>query len=130
MTPKRVLIAEDSATARMALTRALEKAGYQLTSVADGQEAVNRLKAEQFDLLLLDMEMPVMGGLEVLQCIRDGKVAHPTPVLVVTGKRMSIEEVHELKRLGAMGYVDKGMPEQELLFRVQRVFRGIEDTLA
>ncbi|MBI3621179.1 MAG: response regulator [Nitrospirae bacterium] len=129
MTAKRILIADDSPTVRMALTRALEKAGYQLASVADGQEAVNRLKAEQFDLLLLDMEMPVMGGLEVLQFLRDGKAAHPTPVLVVTGKRKSLEEVHELKRLGAMGYVDKGMPEQELLFRVQRVFRGIEDTL-
>jgi len=130
MTAKRILIADDSPTVRTALTHALEKAGYQLASVADGQEAVNRLKAEQFDLLLLDMEMPVMGGLEVLQWIRDGKGPHPTPVLVVTGKRKSIEEVHELKRLGALGYVDKGMPEQELVFRVQRVFRGIEDTLA
>lgn len=130
MTPKRILLADDSPTVRAALTRSLEKAGYLVVGVPDGREAVNRLTAESFDLLLLDMEMPVMGGLEVLQAIREGKIASPPPVLVVTGTRKGIEAVHELKRLGALGYIDKGMPEQELLFRVERVFRGTDDPKA
>ncbi|MEW6324977.1 MAG: response regulator [Nitrospirota bacterium] len=130
MEPKRILIADDSPTVRMALTRVLQKAGYDVAGVADGGEAVNRLQSERFDLLLLDVEMPVMNGFEVLKLIRENKVKNPAPVLVVTGARKSLGEVHELRGLGAQGYVDKGMAEAELLFRIQRVFQGIDDTLA
>ena len=124
MEQKRVLIADDSPTVRMTLSQSMTSAGHGVVAVANGAEAVDRLKTEQFDLLLLDVEMPVLNGFEVLTLMRDGKVAYPAPVLVSTGTRKSLGEVHELRRRDALGYIDKSMPVEELLFRVNRVLAG------
>lgn len=84
--PKTILIAEDNDTSRFLISTMLGRRGHTVTSVVNGLEAVNATKAEAFDIILLDMQMPVMDGPEAMQIIRaaekDG--GRRTPIIALT----------------------------------------------
>ncbi len=84
-----ILLAEDHPINQMLITTLLEKWGHTVTVVADGQQAVAAFSAAHFDLVLMDMQMPVMGGLEATQIIRayQKQPAH-TPIIAVTANAM------------------------------------------
>ena len=71
---KRILIAEDERATRHLLSKILEKAGYEVEVALDGEAALAALRARPFDLMLLDVWMPGMSGLEVLAAMRDAGV--------------------------------------------------------
>ncbi|MXO90556.1 cell cycle two-component system response regulator CpdR [Pontixanthobacter aquaemixtae] len=79
----RILLAEDEEAMRTYLARALEKAGYEVVTVDRGTEAVPLLEAEHFDLLLSDIVMPEMDGIELAQ--RCNEVSPATKVMFITG---------------------------------------------
>lgn len=79
----RILLAEDNEAMRVYLTRALEQAGYAVVAVADGSAAVPYLENERFDLLLSDIVMPEIGGIELARhCER---VSASTKIILITG---------------------------------------------
>ena len=82
-TPIRILLAEDEDAMRSYLARALEKSGYVVVAVDRGTEALPLLEAERFDLLLTDIVMPEMDGIELAQ--RCGKISPDTQVMFITG---------------------------------------------
>lgn len=79
----RILLAEDDSAMRTYLGRALENAGYSVASVGDGLEALSLLKTEIFDLLLSDIVMPEMDGIELAQ--KCNEISPRTKVMFITG---------------------------------------------
>ena len=103
----RILLVEDERTNRLSLTRLLEKQGHHVTSVENGERAVDILKNEQFDCVLMDIQMPVMDGLTAMKAIRnsDGPSAK-VPIFALTAHAMDGDRDRFLGA-GMNGYLSK-----------------------
>jgi DNA-binding response OmpR family regulator len=116
----RVLLAEDEVGARTALAYALRREGYEVDDVADGLEAVRVGLAGDHALVILDVEMPGLDGLEVCRRLR---AARPTvPIMLLTGRAEELDAVSGLDA-GADDYVAKPFRFAELLARVRAQLR-------
>ncbi len=122
----RVLLVDDSRLMRMGLRRSLESIGLRdITEVGHGREAIEMLARDRFDLMLLDMEMPEMSGMDVLQVMRDAP-HHPwPPVIVISGGSggTGMDDAVRCIELGAEDYLPK--PFNPVLLRA-RVTTSIE----
>jgi class 3 adenylate cyclase len=83
--PSRILVADDSAQSRELLTRFLSREGHTVVTAANGREAIDCVQAEEFDLILLDIQMPEMNGFEVLGELRRLGTLNCTPVILISG---------------------------------------------
>lgn len=81
---KRVLIVDDVGMVRGMLTAALEGAGYEVATAADGLEAVTTVGFVKPDLIIMDLSMPVLGGASAIRAIRANPVLAPVPIIVLT----------------------------------------------
>jgi len=116
----RVLIVDDEAAIRRALRPPLTELGFQIFEASRGEEALQLLHSTQVDVVLLDINMPGIGGIETLRRIR---AATPRlPVLMVTVLDGEEEKVEALE-LGADDYITKPFSPRELLARVQAAIR-------
>ncbi len=106
MTASRVLLVDDEAVNRDMLSRRLERRGYSVGVAASGAEALEAIDRESWAAVLLDVQMPGMSGLEVLQKVRERWTAAELPVLMVTAKDGS-EDIVTALDLGANDYVTK-----------------------
>ena len=114
-----VMIVEDDEMIREMMDIALSQAGYCVVAVGSGESALDLLKRTRVSLVLLDIHMPQMSGLDVLMALaRMGRPA--PPVLMVTANRHA-ETVAEAIRLGCVGYMAKPFAPDDLLGRVARV---------
>ena len=100
----RILFADDDNALRLLMGGLLGDMGYQVTTCATGREAINHLKMEQFDVIMLDYKMPDLTGLNVLQWMNEQHVE--TPVLMLTGAGDEVVAVEAMK-LGAYDYLRK-----------------------
>jgi two-component system, cell cycle response regulator len=117
-----VLIVEDSRTMRAVMRRYLEDTGYVLVEAGDGEEALEVIAAERPDVVLLDVQLPRLGGLDVLAALRDDpSLSDPTVVLVTAATEP--DEIAEGLRRGAHDYLRKPFERAELLARVQAALR-------
>src|SRR5262245_45280711 len=91
-----LLIVDDEAMVRKMLARYLGEAGFAITEARDGAEALKLVESNSFDLVLLDVLLPDLGGLEVLRRIRQGQPATTLPVLMATVKDNSSDVVEAL----------------------------------
>jgi AmiR/NasT family two-component response regulator len=107
----RVLIAEDDAIIRMDLKEMLEEEEYEVLEAADGAQAVQLARDEQPSLVILDIKMPVMDGLQAAQKISEERLA---PVLILTAYSQR-ELVERAAQIGAMAYLVKPFQKQDLL---------------
>jgi class 3 adenylate cyclase len=118
-----VLVVDDSRTLRMLLIRELNAIGIsKITEAVDGQDAMNKIHAEQFDLMLIDMEMPELDGLEVLKLVKADDLLRNLPVIVISGAEQ-FEKTVECIQIGAEDYLPK--PFNSVLLRA-RVFSSLE----
>jgi len=117
---RRLLIVEDDSTLRQALSFNFTREGYEVTAVADGESALEAARTGRLDLILLDVMLPGMSGVEVLRVLRREGIA--TPVIVLTAKGDEIDRVVGLK-VGADDYVTKPFSRPELLARIEAVLR-------
>lgn len=101
---KRVLIVDDTKNIRLLLTKCLELEGYKVLTAADGQEALELFRYEEFDLAFLDIKMPQLSGTEVLKKIREQGVT--TPVIIITAYA-TIKNAVECTQMGAVAYLQK-----------------------
>src|SRR5437868_5548598 len=114
-----ILIVDDSATFRDAISGALRKSGYETVCAADGEEALNLVPTAKPSLILLDLGMPEMGGIRFLRELRAKRNFGRTPVIIVTGlaERQQVEKAAEL---GVTHYVLKsGLSLKDLIARVK-----------
>ncbi|MEU4574302.1 response regulator transcription factor [Nonomuraea sp. NPDC023979] len=123
MTPEedaeRLLVVDDEATVRELLAATLRFAGFRVTSVATGTEAVAAAGAEPPDLVLLDVMLPDMDGFEVVRRLRERR---PVPVLFLTARDRQADKVTGLS-LGADDYVTKPFDLEELIARIRAILR-------
>jgi DNA-binding response OmpR family regulator len=117
---RRILVVEDDRTLRQALTFNLTREGYEVTAAADGEAALEAARDQRLDLILLDVMLPGMSGVEVLRVLRRENVS--TPVIIVSAKGDEIDRVVGLK-VGADDYVAKPFSRPELLARIEAVLR-------
>ena len=116
----RVLLAEDHPTNRRVVELILEAAGVELTCVENGLQAIEAFRAGAFELVLMDMQMPVMDGLTAIAAIRELEAAGdlaPTPIHVLTANAMP-EHISASLAAGADGHLSKPILAQALLERV------------
>ena len=117
---KRLLLVEDEAGLVLTLTDRLTREGYDVQSTSDGESGLARATTEPFDLVLLDVMLPRLGGLDVLRELRKHGV--DTPVIMLTARSQLVDKVVGLK-LGADDYVTKPFAMAELLARVEAKLR-------
>lgn len=116
----RVLLVEDDPSIRAGLEMNLRVEGYETAAATDGEEALRRVRDENWDLILLDLMLPKVDGLEVLADLRQRGVA--TPVIVLSARGHEVDKVAALE-MGADDYVSKPFGLAELLSRIKAVMR-------
>jgi two-component system chemotaxis response regulator CheY len=115
----KALIADDSGVMRKIIVRAANAAGIQdITEAVDGQEAIDKFKAEQFDLVLTDWNMPNKSGLEVIQEIRGQGSKVPIIMVTTEGEKASVLQAIEA---GVTDYLMKPFEAQALLEKVEKL---------
>jgi DNA-binding response OmpR family regulator len=114
-----ILVVDDDADFRAGLRMALEMKGYQVDEAANGEEALLRLAEKPPLLVLLDLQMPVMNGREMLQRMRATSDLKEVPVVIISG--FGFEWEAEL--MGAQGYIGKPFEAQELEATIAHLLR-------
>ncbi len=111
----RILVAEDNAVNQRLAVRILQNAGHQVETANNGQEAVNRVVSEFFDLVLMDVQMPLMDGFEATAAIRQAESGtdRQTPIVAMTAHALKGDRERCLQA-GMDGYVSKPIRNQEL----------------
>lgn len=120
MTPIRVLVVDDEPAIRRALRPPLTELGFEMTEASRGEMALDMLRTEPFDAVLLDVNMPGIGGIETLRRIR--AAAPRLPVIMLTVRDREEEKVNALE-LGADDYVTKPFGVRELVARIRAAVR-------
>jgi two-component system, sensor histidine kinase and response regulator len=121
--PLRVLLAEDNAVNQRVAVRLLEKEGHMVVVASDGAKALEALETAQFDLILMDVQMPVMDGIEATAAIRErerNNGAH-IPIVAMTAHAMTGDRQRFLS-LGMDGYVSKPIHSRDLYDAIENVF--------
>jgi signal transduction histidine kinase/CheY-like chemotaxis protein/ligand-binding sensor domain-containing protein len=120
-----ILVAEDNFTSQVLVRRMLEKDGHSVTTVGDGQQALNQLAAASFDLVLLDVQMPHLDGLTALVRLRQREAAsgRHTPVLILSANAMAGDAEKGLAA-GADGYITKPVSATDLRQAIAQVTAG------
>lgn len=121
----RILIVDDEPAMRMGLKDNLEFEGYEVDYAEDGQEGLEKITVNKYNLILLDVMMPKMSGLDVCRNIR--KKGINTPVILLTAKGEEIDKILGLE-LGADDYVTKPFSLRELLARIKAILRRGDDS--
>lgn len=119
MANQRILVVDDEKNIRLTVTQALTSLGYQLNSATNGEEALKQLARQEFGLILLDLNLPGMGGLEVL---RQVVKIRPDIKVVLMSAHGTIDNAVEAMRLGAIDFLQKPFTTQELRDIVAHVF--------
>ncbi|HJQ50466.1 MAG TPA: response regulator transcription factor [Gaiellaceae bacterium] len=114
-----ILVVEDDTTLRETLADALEVEGFRVVTAGDGREALTRFRAERPDLVLLDLMLPELSGIEVCRIIR---AQSGVPIVMLTAKDSELDKVVGLE-LGADDYVTKPFSFRELSARIRAVLR-------
>ena len=122
---KRILLVEDEPGLVLTLTDRLTREGYAVESSTDGESGLERAAGEAFDLVLLDVMLPRLGGFDVLKDLRRRNVE--TPVIMLTARGQVVDRVVGLK-LGADDYVTKPFEMVELLARIEAKLRRASAT--
>ena len=119
----RVLIVDDESSIRRALRPPFVELGFQVTEASRGEEALQLLRSVSFDVVLLDINMPGIGGIETLRRLRS--VYPKLPILMLTVRDQESEKVQALE-LGADDYVTKPFSTRELIARMRTAVRRIQ----
>ncbi len=124
--PHSILIAEDEKVNRTALQTILQKAGYKVTSVGNGKEVVDELGKSTFDIILMDIQMPIMDGVEATKAIRSGQAGEKNstiPIVALTAFAMSGDKENFLNA-GMNGYLAKPIEVDELNSVISELLKG------
>ncbi len=118
-----VLVVDDERSIRDSLKTVLQEEGYQAKTASDGKEALNLLHQEDFDILITDLKMPEMDGLELTKkCLQ----AYPKTAVMIITAYGSLDSAIQALRLGAQDYILKPFDFDDVLLKVQRIIRQKE----
>src|SRR6056297_15076 len=116
----KILIVEDETSMRMGLYDNLDFEGYEVEAAEDGQEGLDMILNNSYDLVLLDVMLPKMSGFDVCKTVRSKNIT--TPIIMLTAKGEEIDKVLGLE-IGADDYITKPFSLRELLARIKAMLR-------
>ena len=116
----KLLLVEDSIQLNKALTTVLKRNSYIVDSAFDGEEALLYIDQYKYDIIILDIMLPKINGLDVLKRVRTNKI--DTPIIMLTAKSTTEDKIHGLD-LGADDYLPKPFVVEELLARIRALLR-------
>ena len=117
---KKILLSEDEKDLAKALSTILKYSNYDVTVTHNGQEAVNKTREDSYDLIIMDVMMPVMNGIDALKEMRKNGIK--TPIIMLTAKSQINDKVEGLDS-GANDYLTKPIETKELLARIRALTR-------
>jgi len=115
-----ILAVDDSASMRQMVSFTLKGAGFQVTEAVDGQDALNKAKSQQFDLVITDVNMPIMDGITFIKNLRGEANYKFIPMLMLTTESAA-DKKSEGKAAGATGWIVKPFNPDQLLNTVKKV---------
>jgi DNA-binding NtrC family response regulator len=121
MSKGKILVIDDEDIVRLSCSRSLVPEGYELKMAKNGPEGLKMLDEETFDLVLTDLKMPNMDGIEVLGTIKEKWPK--TDVVIVTGYQ-TVETAVKAIKLGAFDYIEKPFTPDSLVETVTKVFKA------
>jgi phosphate regulon transcriptional regulator PhoB len=127
MTPKRILVADDEKDIVELVAYNLEREGYAVVRAFDGQKAWEMINANKPDLVILDLMMPGISGMEVCRMARQQASTAALPIIMLTAKSDAVDKILGLE-VGADDYITKPFHVRELVARVRAVLRRSERT--
>lgn len=121
MNPPNILLAEDNLETRELYAQVLKEAGFTVITVTDGEEALDEVKKDRYQLILLDMMMPIINGVQFLKQLKTIQLAHPPRVVLLTN--LANEQViDEAVKEGAYSYLIKSdLTPGEFTDRVRKI---------
>ena len=124
---KRILVVDDNEDIRNLLSLVLQKEGFEVFLAGDGTSAIQIIKSNSLDLVLLDVMMPVLSGLEVLAIIRESKdkKISELPVMMITALS-TIADIDAAIDTGATSYIVKPFRNENLIEKIAAIFEGVE----
>lgn len=121
MTSYNVLVVEDSPTMRQLIVFALKRIrGFKIVEANDGVDGLKKLSAEKFDLILTDINMPIMDGLKLVSMVRNDPNYKDTPIIVITTEGAT-EDRERALALGANEYITKPIQTMKILDTVKKL---------
>ena len=120
--PKRILVVDDEADIVGLVTYNLKKEGFIVDSISDGESALTKVRKEKYSLLILDLMLPGIQGIEICRILRNDPKTAGIPVIMLTAKGEEVDKILGLE-LGADDYVTKPFSPRELIARVKAVIR-------
>jgi two-component system response regulator (stage 0 sporulation protein F) len=120
----KVLVVDDEMPVRNLLNDLLKREGYKVTICSTGEEALEILKKDSFDIVLLDIKLPGISGLEVLKNIRD--TDKNLPVIMITGFGYNEDLICKTKEFGCSGYIGKNMPVAQIITTFKQYAKDVK----
>lgn len=115
----KILLVDDEERFRTNLSKMLRSQGFEVTSVDSGLGALDELARHAYDVILLDMRMPAMDGLETLSAIKQG---HPDSEVIILTGHASVDAAMEIIRLGGSDYLLKPCPLEEVIAKIETAY--------
>ncbi|MCX5700215.1 MAG: response regulator [Candidatus Omnitrophica bacterium] len=123
----KVLVVDDEAPVREMFEELLKKEDFRISAVATGEEALETVKKEDFDVVLLDIKLPGMSGLEALKMLKNLK---PNMIVImITGFGYDDELIRKSKEYGCAGYIGKNMPITQILSNFKLYIKNAKETI-
>ncbi len=119
---KTILIVDDSESIREVVSFTLENEGHNILVGVDGKDAQKHLQGDKVDLIITDLHMPVMDGIEFIKCVRATDDYQSVPILFLTTESQSAKKM-EAKEAGATGWIIKPFVPIKLIAAINKVMR-------
>ena len=118
-----VFVVDDDVLMRGMLEKSLRRANFNVELIAGGREALDRLQSVQPDLMLLDIDMPEVNGLDVLRRVRENPATRKVPVILLTGSVPDADQIIGILALDPSDFITKVISAKELVARIKWVLR-------
>jgi CheY-like chemotaxis protein/HPt (histidine-containing phosphotransfer) domain-containing protein len=125
----KILLAEDNEVNREVTARRLKSVGHEVTATVDGLAALELWRTKNFDLILVDLQMPLLDGMSLVKCIRQEEIKsrrRPTKLVALTGMNYSDINSRELKEIGLDDYFQKPIRGADLLSKINQLFVAVD----
>jgi two-component system chemotaxis response regulator CheY len=119
--PKTVLVVDDSTSMRQMVAFTMKEAGFDVIEGRNGQEAISRVQGNSVNLVITDLNMPVMDGIALIKNVRSQPAMNNKPILMLTTEGLATRQAQEGKAAGASGWIVKPVDPERLLQTLARV---------
>jgi len=125
MTRKKILVVDDEESIRDVLKDTLKHEGFKVIEGTNSEEALRKAKSLEPDLIVLDLGIPTIGGLEVCRILRNSEGTKHIPIIILTVRSREVDKIIGLE-MGADDYMTKPFSKRELVARVKAVLRRVK----